>query len=219
MDNLQTIFSDADIVIFVTEVNKQSLNDERFFKKLINSKKPTLVLINKIDLSTQETVVKRINYWNDTIPENIGVIPISASEKFNLDSIIEIILTHLPESPAYFDKTSFTTKNERFIVEEKIREKILLNYNKEIPYSVEVKTEEFKESETIIKIRLIIYTERDSQKQILIGKNGRQLKKIGTQSRKDLEMFFNKKVYLELYTKVDDNWRNNKQKLKNLGYF
>ena len=178
---------------------------------------PVLLLLNKIDLSNQENLEEQVKYWKEKVP-NAEIFPISALNKFNVSSVFDRILELLPEAPPFFPKDQLTDKPERFFVNEAIREKILLNYKKEIPYSVEVETESFVESENIIRIRSVIMVERDSQKGIIIGHQGNSLKKVGTQARADLEKFFEKKIHLELFVKVNKNWRSNQQQLRRFGY-
>lgn len=176
-----------------------------------------IVVINKIDLIDQAQLLKLVDYWHETLPE-AEIIPISAQDRFGIPQLLKRIVELLPESPPYFDKDALTDKPERFFVNEIIREKILLHYDKEIPYSVEVAVEEFKEEENIINISALIFCERDSQKGIIIGKNGSALKRIGSEARKDIEAFFLKKVFLQLYVKVEKDWRNRENKLRSFGY-
>ncbi|MBN1986957.1 MAG: GTPase Era [Prolixibacteraceae bacterium] len=208
---------DADIILFVTDVIEKPDKNPEYIEKIRKSNMPVIVLINKIDLSNQENVLKLFDYWTGIFP-GANVYPISAQEKFNIEPIFDRILELLPEAPAYFSKDELTDRNERFFMQEIVREKILLNYQKEIPYSVEVEVEEFKETEKIINVRCIIYVSRDSQKGIIIGHQGQMLKIVGTQARKDAEEFFNKKIYLELLVKVAKDWREKDKQLKNFGY-
>lgn len=208
---------DADIIIYVTDVIESFDKNEKYLKKIENIKVPVLLLINKVDLSNQEAVHKLISQWQDILP-NADVFPISALENYNLDKAFDKILDLLPESLPYFPKDELTDRTERFFVSEIIREKILVCYKKEIPYSVEVEVESFKEEKNIIRIRSIIYVLRDSQKGIIIGHLGKALKRTGTDARKDMESFFNKKVYLELFVKVKKNWRDDPKQLKKFGY-
>lgn len=217
MDFVKSAFEDADVLIYMVEIGEKILKDERLFKKIKNSKTPILLVINKIDTSNQEKVTEEINYWKQQLP-NAEVFITSAKENFNIQAVLNRIIELLPASPPFYPKDQLTDKPERFFVNEKIREKILLYYKKEIPYSVEVDTEEFKEEEKIIRIRSIIMVERNTQKGILIGHKGSALKKVGTEARKDLELFFNKKIHLELYVKVNKNWRSDKNQLKKYGY-
>ncbi len=173
--------------------------------------------MNKIDLSNQDTVVEQIEHWKTSIT-NAEVIPVSALEKFNVESVFERILHHLPESPAYFSKDEFTDRSMRFFISEIIREKILLNYKKEIPYSVEVAVEEYKDEERIVRISANIYTSRETQKAIILGHQGKSIKKVGTQARLDMEEFIGKKVFLELTVKTTKDWRNNEKLLERFGY-
>lgn len=208
---------DADIILFVTDVIEKPDKNPEYIEKIRKSNMPVIVLINKIDLSNQEEVLKLFDYWTGIFP-GATVFPISAQEKFNIEPIFDRILELLPEAPAYFSKDELTDRNERFFMQEIVREKILLNYQKEIPYSVEVEVEEFKETEKIINVRCIIYVSRDSQKGIIIGHQGKMIKIVGTQARKDAEEFFDKKMYLELLVKVAKDWREKDNQLKNFGY-
>jgi GTP-binding protein Era len=217
MDFVKSAFEDADILIYMIESGEKALKDQEFFKKITNTKVPVLLLINKIDQSSQEEVEKQMAYWQEKVP-NALVYPISALEKFNVNTIFDKIVELLPQSPPFYPKDQLTDKPERFFVNEAIREKILMHYKKEIPYSVEIETEEFYEDDKIIKIRSIIMVERDSQKGIIIGHKGLSLKRVGTEARKDLEKFFEKKIFLELYVKVNKDWRNNKNQLRRFGY-
>lgn len=217
MDFVKSAFDDADILIYMVEVEEKELKNEAFFKKITNSKIPVLLLLNKIDLSNSERVEEKINYWKNKVP-NSFVYVISALEKFNIESVFHKIIELLPESPAFYPKDQLTDKPERFFVNEKIREKILMHYKKEIPYSVEVETESFVEEKNIIKIRSLIMVERNTQKGILIGHKGKAIKRIGEEARKDLESFFDKKIFIELYVKVNKNWRSNEKELKRFGY-
>jgi len=217
MDFVKSAFEDADILIYIVEPGETELKDEAFFNKITKTKVPVLLLINKIDKSTQEVVDDKMSYWQEKVP-NALVYPISALENFNVQTIFDKIIELLPESPAFYPKDQLTDKPERFFVNEAIREKILMHYKKEIPYSVEIDTEEFFEEAKIIKIRSVIMVERDSQKGIIIGHKGSALKRVGTEARKDLEKFFEKKIHLELYVKVNKDWRNNKNQLRRFGY-
>jgi len=217
MDFVKSAFEDADILIYMVEIGETALKDEDFFNKITNSKIPVLLLINKIDKSSQEEVEEKIEYWQEKVPNAI-IYAISALENFNIDTVFEKIIELLPESPAFYPKDQLTDKPERFFVNEAIREKILIHYKKEIPYAVEIDTEEFFEEENIIKIRSVIMVERDSQKGIIIGHKGTALKRVGTEARRDLEKFFGKKIFLELYVKVNKDWRSKKDQLRRFGY-
>ena len=210
-------FADADIILFVTDIYESINPSDDIIKKLGKTKIPVLLLINKIDLGNQGSVNQRITAWSDILP-NAEVIPVSALKKFNLEKIFERIITLLPDSPPYYPKDELTDKSERFFVSEIIREKILMNYRKEVPYSVEVEVISFKESEGLISVSVNIYVMRDSQKGIIIGRQGLALKKTGTMARKDLENFFGKKVFLEIQVKVKKDWRNNPRMLRQFGY-
>ena len=208
---------DADILLYVTDtVEKQSKNED-FISKVKKLNIPILVLINKIDLSNEKEVTKLVEYWHEQIPQ-AEIVPLSAKARFNVDNVQKRIVELLPESPDYFDKDQLTDKPARFFVSEIIREKILLYYDKEIPYSVEVSVQSFKEDERHIHIRAVIYVERDSQKGIIIGHQGVALKKMSTEARKTLEKFFGKSIYLEMFVKVDKDWRSSKKELDNFGY-
>ena len=217
MDFVKSALDDADILIYMVEVGEKELKNEAFFQKIIHSEIPVILLLNKIDTSSQEVVEQKVDYWKEKVP-NAFVFVISALEKFNVDSLFEKIVTLLPEAPPYYPKDQLTDKPERFFVNEKIREKILIHYKKEIPYSVEVETESFIEEEKIIRIRSLIMVERETQKGIIIGHKGTAIKRVGAEARKDLEKFFEKKVYIELYVKVNKNWRSDNTQLKRFGY-
>lgn len=217
MDFVKTAFEDADVLIYMVEVGETALKNEEFFKKIIKSKIPLILLLNKIDKSTPEEVKEKIDYWREKIP-NSFVYVISALERFNVDSVFYKIIELLPEAPPFFPKDQITDKPERFFVNESVREKILKHYKKEVPYSVEVETESFVEEENIIKIRANIIVERDTQKGIIIGHKGNAIKRVGAEARKDLEYFFGKKIYLDLYVRVNKNWRSNEKELKRFGY-
>ena len=217
MDFVKSAFDDADVLIYMVEMGEKELKDEQFFNKITNAKIPVLLLINKIDTADQAAVEEKLAYWQEKVP-NAEVFLISALEKFNIEGVFNTILEKLPESPAFYPKDQLTDKPERFFVNEAIREKILMHYKKEIPYAVEIETEEFFEEEKIIKIRSVIMVERNTQKGIIIGHKGAALKRVGTEARKDLQKFFQKKIHLELYVKVNKDWRNNKNQLKRFGY-
>ena len=212
-----SVLNDADIFLLVVEIGDNYNFDIVLTKKIILSKKPIIILINKIDLGDQKKLEKTIEFWKKIIPDSL-IIPISVKEKFQTDNLVEKIVELLPIHPAYFPKDQLTDKTERFFVNEKIREKILNIYKQEIPYSVEVKTEVFDFKDKILKLSSVIYVERETQKGILIGHNGESIKKLGVEARKDLENFFNKKIHLELYVKVNKNWRSSSTKLKRFGY-
>lgn len=217
MDFVKSAFDDADVLIYMVEMGERELKNEAFFKKIIHSTIPVILLLNKIDKSSQTEVEEKLIYWKDKVP-NAHVFVISALEKFNIEAVFTTIKELLPEGPAFYPKDQLTDKPERFFVNEKIREKILMHYKKEIPYAVEVETEEFVEEEKIIRIRSVIMVERDTQKGIIIGHKGSAIKRVGTEARKDLEKFFDKKVFMELYVKVNKNWRSNDNQLKRFGY-
>ena len=217
MNFVDTAIGDADIILYVTDTVEKADKNEEYILKLQKIECPVILVINKIDISSQEEVIRLMNWWQEQLPKAI-VYPASAKEKFNLDNIFDAIVEHLPEAPAWYDKDVFTDKNLRFFASEIIRKKILLNYSQEIPYSCEVSIEEFKEGEERYDISAVIYVMRDSQKGILIGKGGKALKKVGTEARMDMEDFFQKKVFLRLFVKVDPDWRENKKELRRFGY-
>ena len=217
MSFVQSAFEDADILIFMVEIGEKELKDDVFFKKITNSKIPVLLLLNKIDKSDQEQLESQVQLWAEKVP-NAEIIPVSALEGFQVKEVFDRIIELLPESPAFYPKDQLTDKPERFFINEAIREKILLHYKKEIPYAVEVITEEFFEEENIIRIRSVIMVERETQKGIIIGHKGAALKRVGIEARKDLEIFFGKQIHLELYVKVNKNWRSNQNMLKRFGY-
>lgn len=209
--------TDADIILYVTDVVENAEKNADFLEKVKKQKAPVILVVNKIDLTDQPKLIELVDKWKDLLPE-AEIIPISAKNNFNLDYLLKRIKDLLPDSPPFFDKDALTDKPARFFVTEIIREKILTNYDKEIPYSVEVAIEQFKEDNKLIRINAVIFVERDSQKGIIIGQGGKMLKKIGTEARKDIEAFFEKKVFLELYVKVEKDWRNKDKKLKEFGY-
>lgn len=208
---------DADVLIYVTEVSEVPDSDDGILERVSRIKVPVLVVLNKIDLSSQEEVGERIEAWNRVLPK-AEFIPVSAREGFNVDLVFKRILHHLPESPPYFPEDALTDKSERFFAGEMIREKILVHYRKEIPYSVEIEIESFSEERKLIRISAVIYTERESQKGILIGNEGKALKRVGREARIDMEAFFGKKVFLELKVKVKKDWRNNERMIRKFGY-
>lgn len=215
---VDTALIDADIILYVTDIVEDPAKNSDYIEKIKKSNVPVIVLINKIDLSNQESVIKLYNYWAGIFPGST-IFPISATEKFNLTPVFDRIVELLPENPPFFPKDELTDRSERFFMQEIIREKILLNYQKEIPYSSEVEVEEFKEENDLIRIRAIIFVERDSQKGIIIGKGGAMLKKVGTMARQEAEEFFNKKIFLELYVKIAKEWREKDSSLRKFGYF
>lgn len=217
MDFVKTAFTDADILIYMVEIGEKELKDEAFFAKIIHAKIPVLLLLNKIDKSNQELLESQVALWKEKVP-NAEIFPISALENFNVETVLNRIIELLPISPPFYPKDQLTDKTQRFFVNETIREKILLNYDKEIPYAVEVETEEFKEEETIIKIKSVIMVERETQKGIIIGHKGSALKKVGMQSRADLEQFFAKQIHIEIFVKVNKDWRNSSFQLRRFGY-
>ena len=213
----ESALADADVLLYVTDVVEKPDKNMEFIEKVRKMQVPILLLINKIDLSNQEALVKCVEEWHGLIPQ-AEISPISAISKFGVDVVMKRIKDLLPDSPPYFDKDQWTDKPARFFVTEIIREKILLYYDKEIPYAVEVVVEQFKEEAKSIHINAVIYVERDSQKGIIIGKQGKALKKVSSEARKTLEKFFQKSIYLETFVKVDKDWRSSDKELKNFGY-
>jgi hypothetical protein len=214
---VDTALGDADIILYVTDAIEKRDKNEEYISKLKNIACPVILVINKIDISSQEEIFKLMEVWKEDLP-NAVIIPVSAKEKFNLESIAEVIMEKLPIAPAWFDKDTFTDKNLRFFASEIIREHILKNYDKEIPYCTQVEIDSFKEGETRYDISAVIYVMRDSQKGILIGKAGSALKKLGTAARVEMEEFFQKKVFLSLFVKVDEGWRESRKELRKFGY-
>ena len=217
MNFVETAIGDADIILYVTDTIEKGDKNEEWIAKLKNIQCPIILVINKIDISSQEQVLELMGWWKEQLPQAI-IYPASAQEKFNLDNIFDTIVANLPYAPAWYDKDVFTDKNLRFFASEIVREKIFLNYKEEIPYSCEVVVEEFKEGAERYDISAVIYVMRDTQKGIIIGKGGQSLKKVGTQARIDMEDFFQKKVFLSLYVKVDPDWRESKKELRKFGY-
>ncbi len=209
--------ADADVLLYVTDVVEKPDKNSEFVEKVGRQAAPVLLLINKIDQTNQEELVRLVEEWSRVLPQ-AEIIPISALNKFNVGYVMKRIFELLPESPPYFDKEQWTDKPARFFVSEIIREKILLYYDKEIPYAVEVVVEQFKEDEKLIRINAVIYVERESQKGIIIGKQGIALKKVASEARKSLEKFFGKTIFLEVFVKVDKDWRSSERQLKNFGY-
>ena len=217
MNFVETAIGDADIILYVTDTIEKGDKNEEWIAKLKNIQCPIILVINKIDISSQEQVLELMGWWKEQLPQAI-IYPASAQEKFNLGNIFDAIVANLPYAPAWYDKDVFTDKNLRFFASEIVREKIFLNYKEEIPYSCEVVVEEFKEGAERYDISAVIYVMRDTQKGIIIGKGGQSLKKVGTQARIDMEDFFQKKVFLRLYVKVDTDWRESKKELRKFGY-
>ena len=217
MKVVQKSLEDADLVLYMVDCNKDDLKDLNFLEKIQSSNIPIILLVNKIDLIEQDEVTALIDYWQNKISKAI-VLPVSALTKFNIDRIKNEILNLLPVSPAYFSKDTLTDKSERFIVSEIVREKILERYKQEIPYSVEVTVESFKDKGEVIVIDAIIYVERESQKGIILGKKGVAIKAVGTSARKTMQNFFKKKIFLGLFVKVAKDWRSRKSQLKKFGY-
>lgn len=213
----ESALQDADILLYVTDIHDNPERNKDFVEKVAKMTIPVILLVNKIDLTDQKKLVDIVEEWHKLLP-NAEILPISAQNKFGIQALLKRIKELLPESPAYFDKDQLTDKPAKFFVSEIIREKILRYYDKEIPYSVEVVVEQFKENDKQIHINAVIYVERDSQKGIIIGHQGLALKKVSTEARKSLEHFFGKHVYLETFVKVDKDWRNNKRELRNFGY-
>jgi len=217
MGYVESSLVDADVLLFVTDVFEDTMNHKETLDKIKKLEIPIICLINKIDLKSQEDVAERIKYWKEELP-NAKILPVSALHNFNVESILDIILELLPESPPYFDKESISDRPMRFFIAEIIREKIFLNLKKEVPYACQVEVVDYIEEPDLIRIRANIIVERESQKGIIIGAKGQQLKHIGIDSRKDIEKFVGKHVFLETFVKVDKDWRNNQGKLKKYGY-
>lgn len=217
MNFVKAALQDADVLLFITDVYETAFNDEAMLDRLKKTNVPILGLINKVDQVDEPRVLELLDQWKEILPK-AELLPISALHNFNVDKVLERILELLPESPAFYPKDVLTDRPERFFASEIIREKIMTTYKKEVPYSCEVVIEAFKEAEDIIRIRAEIYVSRESQKGILIGHQGSKLKKVGTEARKDMEKFFDKKVYLELFVKVDKDWRDKEDRLKRYGY-
>ncbi|MBO6161316.1 MAG: GTPase Era [Bacteroidales bacterium] len=214
---VDTAIGDADVILYVTDVVEKSDKNAEYIEKLQRVACPVIVVVNKIDISDQEKVGGLLRWWQETLPK-AQVIPISARERFNLESVLQTVQAALPVAPPWFDKDQFTDRNLRFFASEIIREKILENYDQEVPYSCEVVVESFKEGRQRYDIGAVIYVMRDSQKGILIGKGGSALKKVGTEARIEMEDFFQKKVFLELFVKVNENWRESRGALRKFGY-
>lgn len=217
MSFVRSAFSDADVILYVTDVVEKGKKNFDYITRLKDVTTPVLLVINKIDLSNQSELEEIFAKWKELLP-NAEIIPISAIEKFNLDSLFNRILELIPQNPPWYDKDQFTDRNLRFFASEIIREKILINYSKEVPYCTEVVIDTFKEADDIYHIEAIIYVTRDSQKGIIIGKGGEALKKTGTLARKDMETFFEKKVFLQIFVKVNPDWREDDRKLRQFGY-
>lgn len=217
MDAMQSVFDDADVLIYMVEIGEKKAKVESIIQRLAKTDKPLFLVINKIDKGNQTLLEETIDAWKKQLP-NAQIRSISAHEKFQIEELVAQMVALLPEHQPYFPKDQLSDKSERFVVNEVVRDKILSNYDKEIPYSVEVTTDAFKVEESIIKISAVIFVERNSQKGILIGHKGAALKKVGTQARRDLERFFEKKVHLELFVKVNKDWRSNANALKRFGY-
>lgn len=213
----ESALSDADVILYVTDVVEKVDKNDFFLQKVQLTKLPVVLLINKIDKTDQAGLEKLVDSWHEILPQ-AEILPISALNKFNIESLIRRIEELIPESPPYFEKDALTDKPSRFFVTEIIREKILLYYQKEIPYAVEVLVEQFKEEDEIIRIKALVIVEREAQKGIIIGHQGQALKKVGTMARKDIERFFEKKVFLEMYVKVEKDWRNRDRLLRSFGY-
>jgi GTP-binding protein Era len=214
---VDTALSDADVIIYVTDVIEKFDKNPEYLERVQKSGIPVILLINKIDISDQQSVMQLAQTWKELIPE-AEILPISATEKFNIAPIFDMIMAKLPEGPAYFPKDELTDRNERFFVQEIIREKILLYYQKEVPYSVEIEVEGFVDEEKLLRIQAVIHVNRETQKGIIIGHQGKAIKKVGTEARKDIEEFFEKKCFLELFVKVNKDWREEDRSLRGFGY-
>jgi GTPase len=217
MNYVNTAISDADLILYITDVTERAANEGDYIDKIKESAIPVIIAVNKVDLTNQGDLEKIVESWHQAFPDS-PVLPVSALEKFNLDSLLNAIQSKLPEGEPFFPKDQLTDKYERFFASEMIREKILNNYKKEIPYSVEIEIESFTDEKNLLKIRALIHVTRDSQKGIIIGHKGSMLKRVGTEARHDMEDFFKKKVFLELYVKVTKDWRDKPLMLKKFGY-
>ena len=217
MGYVNASISDADVLLFITDINETEMNHKETLERIQKLEVPVLCLINKMDLSDQEQVKEKLEYWQSRLPK-ANVFPISALHGFNIDGVWEQILANIPESPPYFDKEAISDRPMRFFISEMIREKIFIHCKKEIPYSTQVEIEEYIEEDNIVRIRALIIVERDSQKGIIIGKGGEMLKRVGREARIEMESFIDKKVFLETFVKVDKDWRGSEQKLKKYGY-
>ena len=217
MNFVDAAIGDADIILYVTDTVEKGDKNADYIAKLRTVDCPVVVCLNKIDISSQEKVVELMQWWKEQLP-GAEIIPVSAKESFNLQSVLEAVSSRLPEAPAWFDKDQFTDRNLRFFASEILREKILENYSEEIPYSCQVEIEQFKEGEERYDISAVIYVMRDSQKGIIIGKRGEMLKKVGTEARLEMEDFFQKKVFLSTFVKVDPDWRTSRRELRRFGY-
>jgi GTPase len=217
MHSVNSALSDADLILYITDVTEHTADQGEYIDKIKASGVPVIIAVNKIDLTNQGDLEKIVESWHLAFPQS-PVIPVSALNNFNLEALLSAVLEKLPESPPYFPKDQLTDKYERFFASEIIREKILFHYKKEIPYSVEIEIESFSEEKNITRIRALIHVARDSQKGIIIGHNGNMLKRVGTEARKDMEDFFRKKIFLELYVKVTKDWRDKPAVLKRFGY-
>ncbi|MGB1104638.1 MAG: GTPase Era [Crocinitomicaceae bacterium] len=217
MQFVNSALKDADVILFVTDIYEKGLNHKETFERLQKTSIPILLLINKIDQGDEQRIKEKIEYWHELMPK-AEILPISALEGFNMEPIWERILELIPKSPPYYEKEALTDRPLRFFISEIIREKIFLQYKKEIPYATQVVVEEYHEDEDIVRIRAIIYVERKSQKGIIIGHKGQRIKHVGIDARKDIQKFIDKHVHLELFVKVDDNWRENDRKLEKFGY-
>ena len=213
----QSALQDADVLLYVTDTIETPTKNQKFLDRVNSQPAPVILVINKVDQTDQAKLEALVGQWRELLPK-AEIIPLSALLKFNLDYLLKRIKELLPESPPFFDKDALTDKPARFFVTEIIREKILEVYDKEVPYACEVMVEQFKESDNLIRINAVVFVERDSQKGILIGKQGSSLKRVGTMARKDIEVFFQKKVFLELHVKVEKDWRSRDNKLKSFGY-
>lgn len=217
MSFVNTALKDADVILFVTDIFETQVNHKETLERLKKTSIPVLLLLNKIDLGEQKVIEEKVEHWHKELP-NAEILPISALEGFNMQPIWKRVLELIPESPPYYEKDELSDRPMRFFVSEIIREKIFENYKKEVPYATQVEVEEYKEDEDIIRIRAVIYVERKTQKGILIGHQGKKIKWVGIDARKDIQKFVDKKVHLELYVKVDKDWRENDKKLERYGY-
>lgn len=218
MTMVKEAMQDADVFLLMAEFGDRQFKDEHILEKIKKSEVPVIVAINKMDTATQEVMEADLAHWSALFPDAKAVVPISVQENFQIEGLFALIKTLIPEGPEWYPKDQLTDKSERFVVSEIIREKILTHYQQEIPYSVQVEVESFKESEDLIRIRGVIIVARDTQKSIIIGKGGTMIKRVGMEARRDMEKFFGKKIFLETHVKVDKDWRNDERKLKKYGY-
>ena len=218
LEAVRSVFEDSDLLLYLVEANRETLKDEQLYQQLKAEKNtPLFVILNKIDLLTEEQLTKAFDFWEQEFPQ-ARIFPVAAQEKFQTAALLEEIIRQMPPSPPFFDKEALSDRSERFFAEEMIREQLLVHYQKELPYACEVEVEEFKETPDLLRIRANIYVERPTQKSIIIGSGGKMIKKTGTAARRQMELFFKQKIFLDLHVKVRKNWRNSDRELKRFGY-